>query len=294
VSGIQGISRAAAVAMACAVVASCLGSAPNASQPPAVHESTALSTEDQVSSASASTRVAEADLPPWSHRTTDRAALQRAADTRVFFAHQSVGGNVLKGIVALFEDAGLPPPLLVDTEGGVVPAEGGYIAHGRVGRNGEPLDKLRDFEATLREGTLADVDVALLKFCYADVKEHTDTQALFREYQETLLLLERRLPDVVFLHTTVPLTVDEPEDNAARMTYNSRVREAYADSGRLWDLAAIESTTLDGQRVGGVVSSHAFESLHSAYSTDGGHLNDQGARLAAAALLRMVAQDAED
>lgn len=284
-----------AVTLVSAVVVACTGSAPT--EPHATVMSATAPTRQAASPPPVSEDprgpLAGAD-PRWVHVKIELDELRRAADVPVFFGHQSVGGNVLKGVAALFEEWGLPAPPLIDIEGKAVPAEGGYVAHVHVGRNGDPLGKLVRFDEILRRGTMTEVEVALLKFCYADVKEHTDTQVLFREYQKTLSLLEHRLPDVVFLHATVPLTVDDPEDNAARMTYNSLMREVYADSGRLWDLAAIESTTLDGQRLGGTVSGHEFEALHPAYSTDGGHLNDQGARLAAAALLRLVAQHAEN
>lgn len=292
---ISGVSRALAVAVASASLASCSATVPGDSPSAVDIERTTVSTDRQVSpsiTAEPAPTVSETVPPPWVHRPIELVELQRAATVPVFFGHRSVGGNVIDGINALFKDAGLQRPPLVDLDGGggAVPAQGGYIAHGSVGRNGEPLGKLMDFDSILRQDRAPGVQVALLKLCYADVEEHTDTEALFQEYQETMTRLERDLPEITFLHATVPLTTDNPVDNIARGTYNSLMRAAYGDTGRLWDLATIESTTPDGHRVGGVISGDEYQALHPAFSTDGGHLNDQGARLAAAPLLELVAR----
>src|SRR3954468_5359795 len=78
-----------------------------------------------------------------------RADLQRVAQERVFFAHQSVGANLLAGLQQLATSEKIA--LRIDDM--LVP------------ENGEPLRKLRSFEEALdkRAGT---VDVAMLKFCY--------------------------------------------------------------------------------------------------------------------------------
>src|SRR5690606_11892385 len=97
-------------------LAACSGSAPsprpvlvpssraNASPPasPLASDAVLPATVGQTDAASASQ----------SDREVEPAELRRAAFASVFFGHQSVGGNVLKGGVALYEDANLPAPLV--------------------------------------------------------------------------------------------------------------------------------------------------------------------------------------
>ena len=115
--------------------------------------------------------------------------LAQAAEVRLFFGHMSVGENILSGISALYAAKGLTQPRVVQ-----FPVEGplsqvlasGAVAHAQIGQNGDPLGKLRNFDALLRSGLADQVDVAVLKFCYVDFTKSTDVDQLFREYRKTL------------------------------------------------------------------------------------------------------------
>lgn len=232
--------------------------------------------------------------PVWEHRGISSADLQASATVRVFFGHQSIGGNVLKGVTRLYDAGGLGKPNLIDiTNGASLPSSGGFIAHAYVGRNGQPLEKLADFDAILRGGVADQVDVALIKFCYADVRgERVDVEGIFRAYQATMSALERDYPEVTFLYATAPLKSETPSDNVSRTRLNTLIRSEYAKSGRLWDLAAIESTTPDGKKVGGELDGQAYDALYSGFTHDGGHLYLEGTDVAAAPLLELIAQAA--
>lgn len=229
--------------------------------------------------------------------------LEEFSGTRIFFGHQSVGSNVIAGAADLYADAGNAALIVVETRD-EVPASGGFLAHAHVGVNGEPLGKIQDF-ARIVSGPMGDqVDVAVLKLCYDDIVEGTDVQAVFDEYSATMTRLESEHPGVSFVYTTVPLTTDRgwkqvvkswigradrmgPSDNLARERYNALIRERYGDSGRLFDIAAVESTmnttpmsrTQDGQ---------TFYVLHPGLASDPGHLNEIGSRAAASELIRVV------
>jgi len=220
--------------------------------------------------------------------------LAQAAEVRLFFGHMSVGENILSGISALYAAEGLTQPRVVQ-----FPVEGplpqvlasGAVAHAQIGQNGDPLGKLRNFDALLRSGLADQVDVAVLKFCYVDFTKSTDVDQLFREYRKTLDALERDFPGVTFLHSTAPLTVRPSgwkenlkamlggDDNVTRERYSALVREAYG-ADHLFDIAAIEGTAPDGTRQPG---------LYAGYTTDGGHLNEGGSAVVATGLLRLVA-----
>lgn len=218
-------------------------------------------------------------------------SLGAVSNTKVFFGHQSVGGNVLAGIPAVYRQHSLPPPRTVETT--AIAGTGGLIAHARIGRNKDPESKIRHFDAILRGGVGRAADVVFMKFCYVDITRSTDVSALFASYQATLAALERAYPDVTFLHATVPLRTDssgaDAADNVARTRFNALVRETYDSTGRVFDLARVESTAPNGRRVVGQTGGNRYESLYPGYSSDGGHLNSAGSTVAAEELLRTIA-----
>ena len=63
----------------------------------------------------------------------------------------------------------------------------------------------------------------------------------------------------------------------------------FAGKEPLFDLAAVEATTLDGKRTAFEHRGTPFHALLPAYTDDGGHLNKQGRRVAAEQLLILLA-----
>lgn len=220
--------------------------------------------------------------------------LIRAAKSRLFFGHMSVGENMLTGIDTLYGAHGLTTPAIIDVGlGGAVRRDvAGVVLHANIGENGDPLGKLRNFDARMRGGLANQIDVALLKFCYIDFDSATDAGALFAAYQQTIGALQRDFPNVTFLHATAPLMVAPTgpkerlksllrgDPNSVRERYNGLVRGIYAGD-RLVDIAAIESTAPDGT---------ASVALYPGFSTDGGHLNRTGSALVAGGLVRALAR----
>lgn len=218
----------------------------------------------------------------------------RATGVKVFFGHQSVGRNIIKGINAVLRGDNSLRVVELTTERSEPPrGEGGYLAHANIGKNEEPYTKIRAFDTLLRDGLGAHVEVALLKLCYVDVTSGTDVQALFETYRDTLASLARDYPGVRFLHTTVPLTTSQIANNVLREEYNDLVRREYR--GALFDIAALESTAPDGSRVGGRDGTgRPYFELYGAYTSDGGHLNSGAARMAAVALLALIGESGSD
>ncbi len=226
------------------------------------------------------------------------------AGTTLLFGHQSVGVNVLDGIDAVYGSAGVPTPGIVEVSPGSAAALHPGIDHAFVGVNGDPSGKLRDFEA-LVDGAGEGVDVALVKLCYVDITASTDVRALFDEYVATMDALEQRHPDITFLYATAPLTTDRswkanvkailgiddergPADNAARQEYNALVRDRYGSTGRLFDIAAVQATS-DAGPMSRTHDGEEYFVLNAAMSSDAGHFNEIGSRLAASELIRIVA-----
>jgi hypothetical protein len=235
-----------------------------------------------------------------------RTDLEKVARTRVFFAHQSVGLNILNGISAEYQAQGLPVPTITETRTVSAAAGTGAIAHTMIGENTKPLSKIEDFAKTIRGGVGPQVDVAVMKMCYIDISPGTDVDAVFATYRDTMAALEQEYPNVTFVKVTVPLTTEEGRlsrlraklaggsdefsraANVARERLNTLIRTEYAGE-HLFDLAAVESTTSNGQRVGGSVDGHPYYVLHDSFAADEGHLNAEGSRRAAAAWLAVVA-----
>lgn len=223
-----------------------------------------------------------------------RDALHRIAQSRVFFGHQSVGADMIRGLAELADHAGIR--LNIVASRGLELADGPCFAHARIGQNGDPAAKLADFSALLDDGLAARLDLAMMKLCYVDVTRDSDTAGLARQHDETFGTLARRHPELDLVAVTVPLTtgffglrgrvarlIGRPDpaapDNRARAGYNDHLRARYAASGRLFDLAAVEATASLHHTDGG-----AAPALAAALTRDGGHLNRRGRKLAAISL----------
>jgi hypothetical protein len=217
----------------------------------------------------------------------DAEGLASLQGVRVFFAHRSVGADVVElGIPAVYDDFAVDPPEIV---------AGGPSAEGTFGdqwliQTDDPADKLQDFDDWVRERGVGEAaDIALMKIGYIDITEDTDVDALFEEYRSMMDALEADYPQVVFLHATVSVTGWVPGNNVEIESLNALLREQYASSGRLFDLGEVVSTCSDGVRErhetgqGGV-----YYQLCEEYTRDGGHLNELGAEVAAAELLRLL------
>lgn len=235
--------------------------------------------------------------------SASRADLVAVGEARVFFAHQSVGRNVLEILPRLYATHDLPAPQITD----LADADpGDRLVHTHIGKNGDPLGKIDEYDALIRGGVGDWADAAVLKLCYADVSADTDVAGVFAAYHETLTALRAMYPDVAFVAATVPLTTRRdragtvkqwlgrgdrygPEHNVAREDFNALVRTEYAATGRLFDIAAIESTADGGRHVIGRHRGRTYHALDRALARDHGHLNEIGAEAVATDLLAVIA-----
>jgi len=234
----------------------------------------------------------------------DRVArdLELLSGRTVFFGHQSVGANLLDGMRELAARHGVA--LRIEERNRVAGLAPGTLGHVLLAENGDPLRKLRSFDAALEPG--ASPDLALMKFCYVDVGAETDVSALFDRYQATLRELKVRHPRTTFVHVTAPLTTNQAGlmamakwmlgrppagllENARREELSDLLRRAYQGREPLFDLARIESTAPDGTTATASWKGRAVAGLIGAYTDDGGHLNQEGRARAARALVAVLA-----
>jgi hypothetical protein len=108
------------------------------------------------------------------------------------------------------------------------------------------------------------------------------------------------------VHVTVPLTTVEPAPKAwvksilgrvterdaevKRNQFNQKLRQTYTGVDPVFDLAEVESTRPDGSRTYFSHGNDRIYTLVPEYTTDGGHLNELGRRVAAERLLHVLSQ----
>jgi hypothetical protein len=232
---------------------------------------------------------------------------QRLASQRIFFGHQSVGGNLLEGVRELLSEHSsirlraveITKPTELTT-----PA----LYHALVGRNGDPASKLAAFREIV-SGAMGDKGIALLKYCYVDITLTTDAKALFEQYRSEVEALEQQHPGVTFIHVTLPLEADagtlrylaavarglptNRDLNLIRHHYNELLRSTYGGKDPIFDLARLEATGPDGRPVVVRHERTRVPVMARAWTYDGGHLNEAGRRHMAKAFLATLAMAQE-
>ena len=230
--------------------------------------------------------------------------LIRFSELTVFFGHQSVGMDILRGVEELYQAAGLPEYPVIDVHRQSA-HEGPAMYHLFAGKNGDPAGKCLDFETAMhRQFPEAGPDVAFLKFCYADFRDSTDLVGVLRSYRSTIERLKSRYPITRVYYVTVPVTArsvwwkrlarsvlgrKDPWDQAAfaRQEFNQALmREVGREE--VFDLAVIESTRPDGTRSIFEYQGKEVASIVDDYTYDGGHLNERGRAAVAQALIRFT------
>lgn len=227
-------------------------------------------------------------------------AWERLAARRIWFGHQSVGFNIIEGVLELLR-ARPSIALRVIESDDPRPADGPALIHARLGANVDPDSKIRGFAERMDAGIGAWADIALFKLCYADIHAGTDVAAVASRLIGSTDAIARRFPDVALVHCTVPLTalpsapkrwakrllgkpVREFADNAKRAEFNGLLRDRHGRMGLLFDIARIESTRPDGR------PERNGTAMHGAYTADRGHLNARGRLAVAAEFLRCLAE----
>jgi hypothetical protein len=239
----------------------------------------------------------------------NREALRVVAGKKVFFAHQSVGRNILEGLAQISSGAATAPRVVQTSDPSAFAAP--VFAHAPVGENGRPLSKLADFQRMLDDGIGPAAEVALVKLCYADINADTDVEKLAAAYNETMSRIKKSYPRLVLVHVTVPLrtvekgvktsikrltglgTLQGYDDNIKRNEFNFFLRKSYDGKEPLFDLAALESTAPDGSMETFSVGGTTYQALFPGYTNDGGHLIGQGRQWAARGLMATLAQAVE-
>lgn len=229
----------------------------------------------------------------------------KLSSRRIVFAHKSVGFNIVDGVTSL---AQTNPEIGLRVIHSRTPDDfdAPVLGHFENGVNGDPVGKLNAFREALDGGLGKKVDVAFLKFCWADFTGETDYAELFDQYKHAMMAMKAAHPGITFVHLTVPLTIRQSgpkalvkkvlgrpifgdAENVARNRFNELVRREYGHKEPLFDLAGWESTRPDGSRKEFQAGGQTYQELVGEYTPDSGHLNTQGQRWIAAHLLAFLA-----
>ena len=238
--------------------------------------------------------------------TLNSKTVEKVFQKKIYFAHQSVGKNILHGIELLAPDR---VGQIVDIQelekvDEFVPA----FYHSRVGSNSDLKSKIDDFGKAIDVSFSGRLDIAFVKLCYLDIVENSDIESLFVYYKESIQALQVKYPNIVFIHLTVPLMTNnstwktqikkmlgkdylwEYVDNIKRNRYNEILLSKYVGKEPVFDLAKIESTLPDGTRESFTFKGKTYYALVDEYSHDRAHLNDLGSEVVGGALLKFLTE----
>jgi hypothetical protein len=204
-----------------------------------------------------------------------QATMDKIGDLNYFFAHASVGSNMVSGLNALhYGDANFYQ-LQAASASSSPPASvlnGSLYEYDR----GNPgwQGKLNLFDQALANGWAGKVDLAMDKFCYIDDSANAGAYLTFMQGLETKLAgTGTRL-----VYATMPLTTDDDGANISRNNFNTTVRSFVAGSSNrlLFDIADIEAWDSTGVQHTFTSGTNTYQQLYSGFSSDGGHLNALG------------------
>lgn len=234
-----------------------------------------------------------------------KADMRAVANARILLGHKSVGRDIIMGLESLAHETGVP--LRVEAIDGVPSDSAPGLFHSEIGNNGDPDGKCEIFDLLLNRPEKPVYDLAMMKFCYSDLRENTPLAVpdMLDRYSRLIQDLSIQRPDVRMVHVTLPLKADPPgrktmvkrflgrsteedADNVLRNEYNGRLRERFSNEP-IFDLASVESTHMDGSRSEFSHDGSPVYTLAAEYTDDGGHLNAAGRRRAAIEFVRVVA-----
>jgi hypothetical protein len=220
--------------------------------------------------------------------------LDQARSLDTFFAHMSVGDNILDGMADLQAQNPTRYTIAVYSGGADWFVSNSGILHRPLGSNYQPLTKIGTFDNYIRNGGYHIANVAMMKFCPGDLRPDYVTitgQEIWDAYRPMMAALEQDYPNVTFVWWTFPLssvTAGGGLGNDERAVFNAAVRGYCAANGCvLFDIADIQSHDPSGNPV---VDSNGYEAMWDGYTSDGGHLNETGRQRVANAMWHLLAR----
>jgi hypothetical protein len=210
----------------------------------------------------------------------------KANTVKCYFAHASVGANMIDGLTELRTKDPEAFPLRSFFCQATPPAnlEAGMVYEHNRGNPGWKT-KMDLFEECVRKDWHAPkVDIVMNKLCYID------QYASAKYYIHSMTNLEASVPGTRVVYMTVPLMTNADSDNFLRNGFNERVRTwTRANNRILFDIADIEAHDRSGKACTFEYRGKTYQKLCDAYTQDGGHLNETGRQLVARGFYALAA-----
>jgi hypothetical protein len=230
---------------------------------------------------------------------------EKLSQKKIYFGHQSVGNNILDGVRDVMKENPQVKLNIVETNN-LADFTTPLFGHSRVGKNEDPKSKCDAFADFMDKGLGNNADIAFFKFCFVDVTSTTDSNELFKTYKATMSGIRTKYPKTIFIHMTTPIlivqtgpkawikkiigrSIDGYEDNIKREQFNALLRKEFSGKEPFIDLALIESILPDGSKATFEKDGKIYPALVTAYTNDGGHLNEVGRKKVAEQLLILLA-----
>jgi hypothetical protein len=161
------------------------------------------------------------------------------AKLKIFFAHASVGDNIMEGFYDLHTANPLEYPLAQESSLSIPPmmTENGTIYEYPRG-NPPWFEKVNSFESYVKNGWHdPKVNIVMNKFCYIDQVAEWET------YCNSMAALEVEYPETKFVYWTMPITTSTDTDEVLRSQFNNNLRTWIATQSNkiLFDIADIEA-----------------------------------------------------
>lgn len=231
---------------------------------------------------------------------------EKLAQKKIYFAHQSVGFNIIDGINEIIQETHQIKLKIIETRK-IDNLFNGTFAHSKIGENNKPITKIDDFVGVLDNALNGLPDIAFLKLCYVDMSPQIDVKKTFMYYKDAIRKLRIGHPDLIIIHFTIPLTTQaitwktklkkllgkEPwefTNNIKRNQFNNLLLMEYGYEGLIFDIAGYEATQQNGSKSTFTFKGKQYLSMNPAYSSDGGHLNELGRKIIAEQLLIFLAE----
>ena len=230
--------------------------------------------------------------------------LEMLTQNSIYFGHMSVGYNIIQGMTDILRKKEKSSRLSIQEINSKTSIDTPGFYHSKNGKNGNPKLKCDSFLEFLNfENNGNNLNIAFFKFCYVDIDKSTNTDAIFEYYKNTIDKIKNKYPELKLLHITCPLTTHTfgiksvvrnliigDIGNVKRNVYNKLLKEEYEGIDPIFDLANVESTDANGQKVNFRHKGKVYNALVTDYTDDGGHLTGLGSKKAAAGLFESLIQ----
>jgi lysophospholipase L1-like esterase len=231
--------------------------------------------------------------------------IRNLSSKKIFFGHQSVG-TILSRVFGMWWN-GIPDWGWIWSPRRILKQWRDLRSSKHISGWTAPASKTEAFNQVLDKGLGKQGGIALYKYCYIDFGSNTDVAQVFSNYRKGIAELHEKYPSLTVVHSTVPLTSDQPSQtikdqikdvlrelagrdaNVKRNEFNRMLKDEYGSKDPIVDLAEIESTHPDGSRSFFSRGTQKVYTLAPEFTRDGGHLNELGRRRLAERLLFLLA-----